>query len=90
MRLLNRPEVRNGIAGCWESLGFELLNQKQCLMLEIIKKNNRDELECCTHLLRYWLEVDTKASWNRLIKALEVIDYKSMALYIKKEILKGF
>ena len=90
MRLLNRPKVRNGIAVCWESLGFELLNEKQCVMLEIIKRNDRDIRECCTQMLRYWLEVDTKASWNKLITALQVIHQESMAMFIKKEILKGF
>ena len=90
MRLLNRPEMRNKIAICWEYLGFELLNEKQCIMLEIIKQNNRDVQARCSQMLRYWLEVDTKASWNRLIKALEVIHQESTAKYIESDILKGF
>ena len=91
MKLLNRPYVRNGIAVFWEDLGFELLNEKQCVMLEIIKQNHYIDVRVCgTQMLRYWLEVDTKASWNRLIKALEEIHQESMVMYIKTDILKGF
>ena len=89
MKLLNKPYVRNKIAIVWEYLGLELLDEKHCVMLEVIKQNHEDVRVCCTQMLRYWLEVDTKASWNVLIKALEEIHQDSLAMYIKASILKG-
>ena len=71
---------------------MELLNDKQCVMLEIIKKNNRDDVQgCCTQMFIYWLKVDIEASWNKLIEALKEIRQNSLAMEIITDILKkGF
>ena len=75
----------------WEDLGMELLNDKQWFMLEIIKKNNRDDVQrCCTQMFIYWLKVDIGASWNKLIEALKKVHQKSLAIEINTDILKGF
>ena len=70
---------------------MELLNEKQWVMLKIIKKNNHADVQmCCTQMFMYWLKVDTEASWNKLIEALKEIGQRSLALCIRKDILKGF
>ena len=70
---------------------MELLNQKQCVMLGIIKEDNHGHVQkCCTQMFMYWLRVDTEASWNKLIAALKEIGQDFLAACIIKDILKGF
>ena len=93
IKLLNK-NVRDKIAASsmWEDVGVELLNEKQRVMSKIIKKNNHTDVQMCctTQMLMYWLEVDTEASWNKLIEALKGIRQHSLAVCIIKDILKGF
>ena len=59
-------------------------------MLDIIEKDHRhDVMTCCTEMFKYWLSVDTNASWNKLIEALERIDEIALAEKIKIDVLKG-
>ena len=73
-------------ASNWHSLGLQLLDINQ---LDIIQKNYPTDTErCCTEMLKYWLNVDTEASWDKLINALEQIGQNSLAQKIKQDILK--
>ena len=48
--------------------------------LDIIGANNpRDVEACCTEMFKYWLDNAVDASWNKLVKALEVIGYNVLA-----------
>ena len=59
-------------------------------MLDFIEGNyHHDVKTCCSEMFKYWLIVDTKASWNKLIEALEMIDEIALAEKIKIDILKG-
>ena len=89
VKLFNK-HVRDAIAKYWEDLGIELLDEKRCVMLEIIKMNHNDVRICCTQMFRYWLEGDIEATWDKLIEALEEINQDTLANCIKTEILKGF
>ena len=85
--LLNR-HVRKDIAARWRDLGFELLD-KHPSMLNNIAIDEHNVQDCCTKLFVHWLRVDTDASWDKLIKALDNIEENRLAMKIKREVLKG-
>ena len=87
-RLFNRY-VRDDIASKWEDLGVVLLNNEQQSMLKIIAENKPDVQHRCTELFNHWLSVDVNTSWDKLIKALEIINQKNLAENIRRIILKG-
>ena len=80
--------IRDKVATDWYYLGEQLgIPHEQ---LNIIKKDNNSDIKmCCTYTFQYWLQVDTTANWNKLIKALEDIKHNALAESIKVKILKG-
>ena len=59
-------------------------------MLDIIEQDHRHDVKtCCTRMFEHWLSVDVKASWNKLIEALEMIDEIALTEKIKIDVLKG-
>ena len=69
---------------------MQLLNHEQVKQLKIIQFNNpRDSEKCCVELFDYWLQVDSTASWSKLITALQYIDHDVLASKIKRMISKG-
>ena len=77
------------IAPHWSNLGVQLLQEQYADKLDIIQENHRGDIErCCTEMLKHWLNVDTKASWDKLIDALEKIGQNSLAEKIKEDIIK--
>ena len=66
--LLNR-HIRNEIASRWEDLGVELLSEK-LHMLNNIAKDKPDVQSRCSALFERWFSIDTGATWNKLIEAL--------------------
>ena len=87
-RLFNKY-VRDDIAPKWEDLGNEFLDDKKQSILEIIAENKPDVQHRCTELFNHWLSVDVNTSWDKLIKALEIINQKNLAENIRRIILKG-
>ena len=87
-RLLLNRHIRNEIAARWEDLGVELLNEK-LHMLNNIAKNKPDVQSRCSALFEHWLSIDTGATWNKLIEALNKIDEHSLAEKIKRDVLNG-
>ena len=80
--------IRDKVAKDWYDLGVQLGITFE--KLNIIKINDSGNVQmCCTMMFQYWLQVDAKANWNKLIKALEDIKYNALAETIKKEILQG-
>ena len=58
--------------------------------LNVIEANHPNDVErCCAEMFQYWLQVDTDASWNKLVDALVQIKHKALATKIKKDVLKG-
>ena len=89
LRLLN-SHVRNKVASKWYYLGEELLAYDQSEKLNVIKQDHTGDTKmCCTKMFKTWLDVDTEASWNKLIVALEQIDKHALAENIRRNILKG-
>ena len=74
----------NEVATNWYYLGIQLdLRDKQ---LDIIKSDNPlDTKMCCTKMFQYWVQEDPTASWNKLIHALENINYGALAETIRKK-----
>ena len=60
------------------------------VQLDIIRENNPTNAQaCCTEMFKYWLEVDTIASWSKLINALKHINKNTLAESISKKFLQG-
>ena len=73
------------VAPYWHNLGIQLLQEKHVHHLDIIQQNHLTNMErCCTEMFKYWLNVDTEASWSKLINALEQIEQISLAEKIRK------
>ena len=83
-------KYRREIAPHWNYLGLQLLQEKYVNKLNIIQKNYPSDIErCCAEMLQHWLDVDTKASWNKLVDALEKTGQNALAREIKEDICKG-
>ena len=83
--------VKKEVSTRWYDLGLQLLEDpEQVNQLNIIQYNNsKDSEKCCAELFEYWLQVDTTASWNKLITALQQVQYDVLASNIKKMTSKG-
>ena len=89
----NKPTIKllmkykGEVAPHWSNLGTQLLEEKYANKLKIIQKDYPvDSERCCTEMFNHWLDVDTKASWNKLIDSLEQIGQNSVAEKIKEDI----
>ena len=77
--------VRIDVAPQWYDLGMQLLNGEQAKKLNVIQSDHPGDSEkCCTAMFNYWLQVDTTASWDKLIMALIHIGKHVLADTIKK------
>ena len=82
--------VRVDVAPQWHDLGIQLLTDDQAKKLNIIQANHPADTEnCCTELFKYWLQVDTTASWDKLIIALNRIGKDVLASKIKRMFSEG-
>ena len=89
IRLLNN-HVRDEVAPIWHNLGIQLLNDEQCAKLHIIEENHHHDVKtCCTKMFEHWLSVDTNASWNKLIAALQMVNAITLAKKIEIVVFKG-
>ena len=76
--------VRVEVSPRWNDLGVQLLDAEQAKKLDVIKADHPGDSEkCCTALFNYWLQVDTTASWNKLITALQHIGHDVLAERIR-------
>ena len=90
LKLLN-SHVRDKVAPKWYDLGVQLLSSEQSVKLDIIKEDHPANTSmCCTELFKYWLDVDTDASWNKLIAALEQIEQNTLVENIRRNVLKDY
>ena len=69
---------------------MQLLEEKDTHQLNIIETNHPNNVEkCCKEMLEYWLRVDERACWNKLINALGEIGQNTLAANFKRNISKG-
>ena len=87
MKQLNY-HVRDQVAVDWYGLGVQLsLDVNQ---LDIIKTNHSTNVEaCCSAMFKHWLEVDTTASWIKLIAVLKRVKKYQLAESISKMFCQG-
>ena len=54
----------------WRNIGLELNIASEAL--DTIEANNpKKVLECCIEMLKFWLQQDSEASWEKLFHAIE-------------------
>ena len=89
----NKPTIKllikyKEFAPRWYSLGLQLLEQKYIDDLDIIQANYPADTErCCTEMFKHWLNVDTEASWDKLMNTLEKTGQNTLAQKIKQDVL---
>ena len=86
LELLNRYVVVK-VAPMWYELGMELLGSQW--LYNIRYENPHFSRMGCKELFKHWLYKEIDASWNKLIAALERIQYYALAEEIRRIILKG-
>ena len=80
---------RDKVAPHWYDFGIQLLENEYVDKLNIIEKNHPGDVErCCTEMFKYWLKIDTEASWNKIADALESIGLHVAAKRIR-DVTKG-
>ena len=83
LKLLSKY-VRDKVAPRWYDFGVELLENEYIEQLDIIEKNHPgDPQRCCSEMFKYWLQIDTEATWNKLTDSLVVIGKKVLAKKVK-------
>ena len=84
LKEINNYKIRDEVAVDWYDLGIQLI-PNDLRQLDIIKKDNpADAKMCCTSMFKYWLEVDTAASWSKLVEALRNINKNQLAENIER------
>ena len=73
----------------WYNLGLELLDPKYESELETIEAGARSEATSCRKMFSKWLNTDELASWDKLIKALRVVQLNEIANDIEQLLLQG-
>ena len=63
----------------WWDLGIELMGQDDVYVLDIIKANSTDNVECCSRMFTKWRQRTPKASWKQLIEALKEVKLTQLA-----------
>ena len=59
------------MAANWYELGAILLEKRQEARLKVIKSTHGSNvIECCSAMLRYWIDKHPKATWHQLVTAL--------------------
>ena len=78
-------ELYSRVANDWEDIGIQLdIEEGQ---LKQIKSDNAGECKkCLREMLRIWLSrVDPPPSWSDIAEALETLEYKDIATYLRTE-----
>ena len=78
------------VARRWYKLGLMLLDTKYQNELDTIEVDAINDAEtCCRKMLVRWLNTDELASWDKLIKALRIIQLNDIASNIEQLLLQG-
>ena len=93
----DRPALRDltihvipSVATRWYELGVVLLDTKYQNELTIIEADIRnDAVTCCRKMFSKWLNTDELASWDKLIKAVRIVQLNNIASDIERLLLQG-
>ena len=82
--------VITSVATRWYNLGLVLLDTKYENELNIIEADIRnDAVTCCRKMFSKWLNTDELASWDKLIKAVRIVQLNNVANDIEQLLLQG-
>ena len=92
----DRPTLRDlmihvipSVATKWYELGLMLLDPKYENELNTIEADTRNDVAtCCRKMFSKWLNTDQLASWDKLIKALRIVQLNNVASDIE-QLLQG-
>ena len=73
----------------WYNLGLQLLDPKYQNELNAIEVDTRDVETCCRKMFSKWLNTDELASWDKLIKAVRIVQLNNVASNIEQLLLQG-
>ena len=74
----------------WFNLGLQLLDPKYENELNVIEADTRNNAATsCRKMFSKWLNTDELASWDKLIKALRVVQLNTVANDIEQLLLQG-
>ena len=93
----DRPILRDvtihvipSVATRWYELGLVLLDTKYHNELTIIEADVRsDAVTCCRKMFSKWLNTDELASWDKLIKAVRIVQLNNVSNDIEQLLLQG-
>ena len=93
----DRPILRDlaihvipSVATRWYDLGLVLLDTNYENELNIIEADIRnDAVTCCRKMFSKWLNTDELASWDKLIKAVRIVQLNNVANDIEQLLLQG-
>ena len=78
------------VATKWFEIGVVLLDPKYQNELNTIEIDTRnDAATCCRKMFSKWLNTDQLASWDKLIKALRIVQLNYVASDIEQSLLQG-
>ena len=78
------------VAAKWFELGVVLLELRYQNELDIIEADTRnDAATSCRKMFSKWLNTDELASWDKLIKALRIVQLNNVANDIEQLLLQG-
>ena len=78
------------VATRWYDLGVVLLQPKYENELNTIEADVRnDAVTCCRKMFSKWLNTDELASWDKLIKAVRIVQLNNVANDIEQLLLQG-
>ena len=74
----------------WYDLGVVLLEPKYQNELNTIEVDTRNDVAtCCRKMFSKWLNTDELASWDKLIKAVRIVQLNNVANDIEQLLLQG-
>ena len=78
------------VANRWYELRLVLLDTKYHNELNIIEVDIRnDAVTCCRKMFGKWLNTDELASWDKLIKAVRIVQLNNVASDVEQLLLQG-
>ena len=74
----------------WYNLGLQLLDPQYEYELDTIEVDTRNDVATsCRKMFSKWLNTDELASWDKLIKALRIVQLNNVANDIEQLLLQG-
>ena len=74
----------------WYDVDLQLLEPKYENELNTIEADTRnDTATCCRKMFSKWLNTDELASWDKLMKALRIVQLNAVASDIEQLLLQG-